>query len=166
VPALKSARELDVERIGKLLAELTQAPPARQVQIIEELRDGKGIVYTLALGNVIPNLKDDTKKWAREALAERLTRTTPAMLDAKLRDPNPEVRRAAALASAKKDDKTQVPRLIQLLRDREQAVGTAAREALKALTGEDFGPPPGADFAERQKAVADWTAWWKSQPQK
>jgi hypothetical protein len=45
-------------------------------------------------------------------------------------------------------------------------VGAAVKEALKALSGEDFGPPPGAGYAERQKAVADWVAWWKSQPQK
>jgi hypothetical protein len=39
---LKSERELDDEKIGKLLAELIQAPPTRQVQIIEELRDLRG----------------------------------------------------------------------------------------------------------------------------
>jgi hypothetical protein len=67
---------------------------------------------------MIPNLNDDAKKQAREALVERLTHTTPAMLDAKLRDPHPEIRRAA-LACARKDDKTHIPRLIQTLRDRD-----------------------------------------------
>jgi hypothetical protein len=166
-PAKKWERELEDEKIGKGVAEVIQAPPTRQAQIIKELRDGKGVVYTLALANVIPNLNDDAKKQARETLVERLTHTTPATLDAKLRDPHPEIRRAAALACARKDDKTHIPRLIQTLRDREQAVGTAAREALKALSGgEDFGPPPGAGYAEQQKAVADWVDWWKSQPQK
>jgi hypothetical protein len=60
-------------------------------------------------------------------------------------------------------DKTHVARLIELLTDRALPVGAAAQEALKALSGEDFGPPPGADLAERQKAVAEWKDWWKSQ---
>jgi hypothetical protein len=111
VPAKKSGREREDEKIGKLLAELIQAPPTRQVQIIEELRDGKGGVYTLALANVIPNLNDDARKRAREALVDRLARTTPALLEEKLHDPNPKVRRAAALACVKKDDKTHVARL-------------------------------------------------------
>jgi hypothetical protein len=162
-PAKKSERQLEEEKLGKLVGELIQAPPDRQNQIIEELRDGKGIAYTLALANVIPNLHDGTKKQAREALTERLARLTPASLREKLYDPNPEVRRAAALACAMKGDKTHVARLIQLLTDREQDMGTAAREALKALSGEDFGPTSGAGFAERSKAVADWKAWWKSQ---
>jgi hypothetical protein len=165
-PAKKSERELEDEKFGKQLAELNQAPPTRQAQILEELRDGKGVVYTLALANMIPDLNDDAKKQAREALVERLTHTTPATLDAKLRDPHPEIRRAAALACASKGDNTHIPRLIQTLRDREQAVGAAAKESLKTLSGEDFGPPPNASYAERQKAVEDWVAWWKSQPQK
>jgi hypothetical protein len=162
-PKRKSERELEIENLGKLVAELAQAPPPRQNQIIEELRDGKGIAYTLALANAIPNLDDDAKVSARKALAARLARLTPATLREKLYDPKPEVRCAAALVCGMKDDKTHVARLIQLLTDREQEVGTAAREALKALSGEDFGPAPGAGLAERSKAVADWKAWWKSQ---
>jgi hypothetical protein len=68
VPALKSERALAVEKIGKLLAERIQAPPTRQAQIIEELRDGKGIAYTLALANVIPSPNGEAKQNASEAL--------------------------------------------------------------------------------------------------
>jgi hypothetical protein len=100
-------------------------------------------VYILALANVIPNLNGEAKQNARAVLVKRLARMTPADFQDKLYDPSPEVRRAVALACALKDDTTHVTRLIQLLIDREQAVGTAAREALKALSGgEDFGPPP------------------------
>ena len=115
MPAFKSERELEAEKIGKLVAELIQAPPARQAQIIEELRDEKGVAYTLALANVIPNLNDDAKTRAREALVKRFARTTLALLEEKLHDPNPEIRRAAALACASKGDKTHIPRLIQTL---------------------------------------------------
>jgi hypothetical protein len=127
------------------------------------LRDGKGIAYTLALANVIPSLNNRAKKNAREALVERLARMTPAAFRDKRYDPNPEIRRAAALVCGMKADRTHVPRLIELLTDREQSVGTAARETLKVLSGEDFGPMPGAGLADRRKSVAEWKYWWKSQ---
>jgi hypothetical protein len=76
-PAKKSERELEDEKIEKLAAELIQAPPTRQAQIIEELRDGKGVAYTLALANVIPSLNGEVKQNAREALVKRLACMTP-----------------------------------------------------------------------------------------
>src|SRR5262249_40686681 len=97
---------------------------------------------------------------ARDALADRLTRMTANTLREKLRDEDVEVRRAAALACAMKDDRAQVPALIELLEDREPLVVRAARAALKSLTEQDFGPEADATRAERTKAVAAWKAWW------
>jgi hypothetical protein len=57
-----------------------------------------------------------------------------------------------------------VPELIPLLDDDEGTVIAAARAALKALTGEDFGPGRDAGPTERAEAVKKWKAWWAKQP--
>jgi hypothetical protein len=101
---------------------------------------------------VIPSLNGEAKQNARAVLVKRLARMTPADFRDKLYDPSPEVRRAVALACALKDDTTHVARLIQLLIGREQAVGTAAREALKALRlPPRVGRPEPADAADRPR---------------
>ena len=69
------------------------------------MRDAKGILYTEALAVAIPHLEGQVRKQAREALAERLSRMTSATLGLKLEDDDTEVRRAAALAVAMKEDK-------------------------------------------------------------
>jgi uncharacterized protein (TIGR03067 family) len=50
-----------------------------------------------------------------------------------------------------------------LLDDPEPPVVRAAHVALKALTGQDFGPVPDASRAESAKAVAAWKSWWTKQ---
>jgi len=78
----------------------------------------------------------------------------------KLNDENVEVRRAAALACAMKEDRSLIPDLIGLLEDRESRVERAAYASLKALTDEDFGPSPNADVERRSQSVARWREWW------
>ena len=80
-----------------------------------------------------------------------------------LKDEDPEIRRAAALACAMKESKAQVPDLIRLLSDREAAVARAAHAALMDLTGQDFGPAAGATRAERARSIAAWQLWWQKQ---
>jgi hypothetical protein len=126
---LKSERALAVENIVKLLAERIQAPPTRQAQIIEELRDGKGVAYTLALANVIPSLNGEAKQNASEALVQRLARMTPADFRDKLYDPNPEVRRAAALACARKDEFSRGGDTVRTFRCRHPRLGSWAAMA-------------------------------------
>jgi HEAT repeat protein len=145
---------------------LTQAPAAQQEKVLEKLRDSKGAVHTQALASAIPKLAEPARKKAREALAERMTRMTASTLRDKLQDENVEIRRAAALACAMKDDKTHIPDLITALEDAEPIVIRAARAGLKSLTGQDFGPTADASRAERLKAVADWKTWWNNQPRK
>src|SRR5262249_25004635 len=143
--------------------ELVQAGGERQEELVEKLKKEKGLVHTEALASSIPLLKGGIKDKARAALAERLTRMTASTLKAKLADDNLEVRRAAALACGRKKVRTLLPNLIDLLEDPETPVAIAARQALKELSGRDFGPEDDATREERSTAVAKWKAWWKKQ---
>jgi hypothetical protein len=160
--------EEDVEaKAARLSNELAKADPGQQTEMFEKYQEGKGAVYTLALAGAIPRLSGEAKGKAREALAQRLTRMTAATLRQELKDDDPEIRRAAALACAMKDDKSHVPDLIPLLEDREPIVGRAAHAALTNLTGKDFGPEANASRQETARAMAAWRVWWdKTQAEK
>jgi hypothetical protein len=160
-PKHKPADDEDARaaRLGKQLA----AEGDKGKKALEELRDNKGAAYTEALAHAIPRLEGDSLKKAREALAERMSRMTSATLGVKLEDDDAEVRRAAALAVAMKEDKAYTYKLIEMLSDQEATVGHAAHAALKSLTNEDFGPAKGAGREERTKAILAWKAWWFKQ---
>jgi hypothetical protein len=161
--AVESEADLDTTA-ARLSAALVFADSSRQAEKLAQYRDAKGIVYTEALANALPQLEGATQKSAREFLADRLTRMTAATLRSRLDDPRPELRRASALAWAMKDDRAAIPELIALLEDPEDLVVRAARAGLKSLTEQDFGPARDATPAERARAVADWKAWWNKQP--
>jgi hypothetical protein len=150
-------------RAAKLGKQLAAAEGDKLEQALKELRDNKGAAYTQALATAIPQLEGDALKKAREALAERMSRMTSATLGVKLDDDDPEVRRAAALGVAMKEDKAYLFKLIEMLSDREATVGHAAHAALKSLTNEDFGPAKGAGREERAKAILAWKAWLAKQ---
>jgi len=137
---------------ARVSARLLQAPLKEQEELIRELQAGKGASYTEALAAVIPQLAGNLRALARDALAERLTRMTAETLRDKLKDDNGEIRRAAALACAMKEDKSHVPDLIALLEDQEPSVTRAVRAALRELTGQDLGPGARA-----------WKEWWAKQ---
>jgi hypothetical protein len=160
-PSPAGAEDSD-RQAARLSAELVQAPSSRQAALIEKLQQTKGVANTQALASAIPLLSGTAKQKARDALAERLARMTIQTVRDKLRDEQVEVRRAAALACAMKEDKKFVPDLINLLGDSERTVLRAAHAALKSLTGEDFGPKPDAGMAESLQAIAKWKAWWAS----
>ncbi|HET6573601.1 MAG TPA: hypothetical protein VFG68_08375, partial [Fimbriiglobus sp.] len=125
-------------------------------------RDAKGSPHTAALVRAIPRLDSDRKKQARDALATRLTRMTANSLRAMLKAEDAELRRAACLACAMKDDRQHVPDLIERITDKSELVVPAARASLKSLTEKDFGPSPGADDAAKAKAQAAWKKWYES----
>jgi hypothetical protein len=145
---------------AQLSDELVKAGAARQAEVLRRLRDSKGPVYTDALAHAIHRLDGVLKGQARDALADRLTRMKKDTLDDKLRDDDLEVRRAAALAAAMKDEKAHVPRLIELLQDPEGDVARAAHAALKSLTNQDFGPARDASRADVARAATAWKDWW------
>lgn len=145
----------------KLVDRLLQAGPDQQIQLIEAYREGKGGAFTEALGDAIRRLEGETRERARDALAVRLTRMSAETLRDKMRDDNAEVRGAACLAAGMREDPKQVPDLIGMLRDADPRVVQAAHVALKNLTGEDFGPKPGATAMARAAAIRKWAAWWQ-----
>ena len=120
-------------------------------------------MYTQALAAAIPRLSGSGKVKARDALAERIARMTASTVADKLQDEDLEIRRAAALACAMKEQKTFIPKLLPLLEDPEASVVRAAHAALRTLTGRDFGPADAASRAERDKAVTAWKFWWTKQ---
>jgi hypothetical protein len=136
---------------------------ANQRRLINEYRDHKGPAYTEALGEAIPQLGVELRGQARDALAERLTRMTSATLQGELQSTNAEVRRAAALASAMKEEQALVPDLIERLDDSDKAVRRAAAIALASLTKKNFGPSEEATPEERKSAIHKWRVWWSEQ---
>jgi hypothetical protein len=142
------AADAEAVRLGAALVKASGPP---QERLLDQLKRGKGTAYTEALAGAIGHLHGAVKHKARDALAERLARMTEPTLRNKLRDRAPEVRRAAALAAAMKEDKRLVPDLITLLGDQEATVARAAHAALKEMTRQDLGPP------------AAWKEWWAKQ---
>jgi HEAT repeat protein len=147
----------------RLAQELKTARPERQTAILDQLRDRPGSEYTDALAQVIPQLTGDVQRQARDALAQRMARMTAETIRARLRDENAELRRAAALACAMKEDKSFISDLIGILDDADPWVVRASAVALRTLTGQDFGPSANATSDERKKAIAAWRDWWKRQ---
>jgi hypothetical protein len=152
--------------VGRLSDELVKAGAGQQEQALRKLRDGKGTVYTEALAHAIHRLDGPVKEKARDALADRLARMTAATLRDKLGEDDAEVRRAAALACAMKEERAHVGRLIELLQDPEAPVARAAHAALKSLTGQDLGPPRDAGKEDVARAVAAWKDWWRKNGEK
>ncbi|HXG08530.1 MAG TPA: HEAT repeat domain-containing protein [Gemmataceae bacterium] len=161
LPAKPSTPSAGVDdEVGRLTARLAEARGRRLDELLAQMKEAKGVAYTQALAAAIPRLSGTDRDKAREALAERLARMSSATLADKLQDDDLEVRRAAALAVAMKDDKSHLRKLIDLLEDPEPPVARAAHTALRSLTGQDFGPAPDASRAERARAVAAWKEWW------
>jgi hypothetical protein len=150
---------------AKIAENLLDLPEGKQAAEIDRLGGQKGAPNTLALAMAIPYLSGDNHRKAREALAEREARMKATVLARDLHDDDPEIRRAAALACAMKDAKQLAPELIGLLADRHQSVARAAHDALKALSGQDFGPSSDASEAAVSQAADEWRAWWKKQGQ-
>jgi len=160
VPTVKPAVPASDEA-AKLADALLRVPSAIFPKALEQVRDGKGADFTTALVHVIGQVDGDRKKAARDALAERLTRMNADTLRGFLKHDDTELRRAAALACAMKDDKTHIPDLIERLATDEDLVVRAARAGLKSLSGgKDYGPEPGYSKLDRAVAVEEWTAWW------
>jgi HEAT repeat protein len=145
----------------RLSDELVKAQGEEQMSVLAGLRESRGIDNTDALALAIPRLSGAIHRQARDALTQRLMRMTATVLRDKLQDDNIEVRRAAANACGRKQAKEYIPDLLQLLDDPEMVVIQAARQALKDLTGQDFGPEEEAGRGDRERAAAAWRKWHK-----
>jgi hypothetical protein len=137
----RSPEERTARELGK---SLLTARDERRREILEKLRDTRGVEYTETLAYTIPELEGEAKREARLALTARLARMKDVTLADYLTDDDAEIRRAAALASGTKEVKAHVPALVKMLRDREDQVRRAAHAALKATTGQKFDLDPAA----------------------
>jgi|SRR5579883_23503 len=143
-----------------LASKMLKASNTDWTKLLTGTRDAKGAMNTRALVLTATNTTGERKKAAREALAERLCRMTPATLRTMLKSEQAELRRAAALACAMKDDKDHIPDLIDMLTDADESVVRAAHAGLKSLTGKDFGPAAGASSGQKALAVSAWKEWY------
>lgn len=148
--------------LAALVREIQAGTPEQRAVAVAVLRNAKGSENTDKLVALIPKLSGDAQKAVRDALAERLARMTADTLRAKLKDANAEVRRAAAVASALKEDVGLTADLIAVLDDKDIWVVRAAGVALRQLTGQDFGPRADAKPDERAKSIAAWKEWWRT----
>jgi len=162
----ESTENEEMQAAHRMSDDLVAAAAPRQEELLGKYKEGKGAAYTLALAGAIPRLSGDSKSKARDALAERFTRMTAVTLRAELKDDDPEIRRAASLACAMKDDKNHIPDLIPLLDDPEPLVARAAHASLKSLANQDFGPAKNASDKDRAQAIEAWKAWWAKQERK
>jgi hypothetical protein len=136
---------------ARLASDLSEARGNRRDQLLSRYRDEKGVVFTLALAGTIHAFEGEFQGRARSALAERLTRMTSATLRERLREEDPELRRAAVVASGRKGDAELVPDVIALLDDKDSDVAESAESTLRELTGKSF------------TSSAELRAWFRSQ---
>jgi hypothetical protein len=141
-------------------AYMTAAPGGR-ARLLAEFQNANGSEYSYALADVIDRLAGDDRQAARDAFALRMARMTEATLDGYLADAHPEVRRAALHGLVLRNNKSSVPRIIDLLRDPQPAVARSAYGALKHFSGLDYGPTLNAAEADIENAVASWREWWR-----
>jgi hypothetical protein len=147
----------------QITAELVKSMGSEWDTVLKKTRDATGLANTQALVKAIGQLDGDRLRLAREALAERLSRSSADGLRSTAKSTEPELRRATARAMALKEDKTFLPDLIAAILDEDEHVWLAAKEALKSLTGQDFGPETGALSSERKAAAAAWREWLSKQ---
>lgn len=132
-------------------SKVLKASGAGRAKLLADARDNAGAINTRALVVLAMNTDGDEKKEVRDALAERLCRMTPDTLRGMLKGNEPELRRAAALACAMKEDRSHIPDLVGAMSDGEATVVRAARAGLKSLTGQEFA------------TAAEWRDWLDKQ---
>jgi hypothetical protein len=161
-PVLELANPTGDEGVT-LASRLLKSPDGDWKKLIAQARDAKGSTNTRALMLTAAHTTGDRKKQARAALAERLCRMTPDTLRAMMKAEQAELRRAAALACAMKDDKSHVADLVELIADPDTSVTLAAKAGLKSLPGQDLGPPATASPGQKALAATAWKEWYAKQ---
>ncbi len=146
----RPAATTEEEKSALGLADAVLKGGGARAEALKRLRDSKGVAFTEALVWVISRQEGEGQKLSRVALAERFTRLKETTLREYLKDEEPEIRRAAAVAAAARGSKVLIPDLIGRLNDDADLVRRGAHAALKELAGKDLGLAPGA-----------WQKWWK-----
>lgn len=144
----------------RMSAALRQASAEHREQLLVRYREAKDERTTVSLAHTIPHVTPQLQKKVRAVLVERLARLSADELRAQL-EGDGELHRAAAQMYIRKADATMLPELIQLLTDAELEVADAAHDALRKLTGEDFGPAKDCQPEQREAAAALWLDWYR-----
>jgi hypothetical protein len=134
--------------------------PARLKPVLTELAERRGDEVLSGLSTAANTSDSDIQKLSRDLLDKHLSRQTAAVVREKLKDSRLEVRLAAIrVATVRVSPMT--GDVIGLLTDESGEVREAAHQALVRLNrGQDLGPGPNADDAERERAQKDWRTWW------
>ncbi len=153
--------EVEIEKVATALG--TATDETWKVKL-EEARDSKGAKWTRGLAKACNQLEAEKLLQAREALAERLTRMTAKTLRELLNDADAELRRAACLAVAMREEKSLILAVIERITDPSEIVVRAAKASLKSISQADFGPVSGASDEAKVKAAALWRTWYEALP--
>jgi hypothetical protein len=163
-PERTSTEQPNASPAMRMADALAKSTGSRFDLLLHNMRIGPGEEFTEALGRAIPKIKDDRRQQkVRDALLERMKRLKDTALDGYLRNEQVELRIAAARAAAANGSKMLIPNLIPLVRDTRAGMADAAHQALKQLSGQDFGPKASASRDERVKAARQWFDWWDKQ---
>src|SRR5262249_21357996 len=101
-PELKIGEKLD--GAGELAEMLMTAAPREQAKLLEKVRDDPSAQQTDALVQALAKLEGPVLDRARDALVVRLARLPVRELSGRLQSDQVEVRKASALAAARKKD--------------------------------------------------------------
>lgn len=158
-PESKSLKGRTVSELAKAVS-TERGPRLRQVLLELSGRRGQEVLDGLCTG---ANSYDrDIQQFSRDLLDRHLGKNSAAFVKSKLKDDQAEVRKSAIRVIAARAPKLG-GEVIALLTDDDAGVRETARRALVRISrGADFGPPSGADKAQREEAQQKWLAWWQS----
>lgn len=145
--------------LQQITAELPTSAEPRTAELIQRLMTATGDEAVACFLQVIahPDTKPTVKQKVRQGLAERFAAASTRSLLAEYQSRDRERRLAACMAALVRhrdqgETKPLVASLVTALGDGDSGVSSAAYAALRAITGEDFGPHP-----------AGWQKWWAQQ---
>jgi hypothetical protein len=161
--AAQGPKEPRVMTLPELAEAARKEKGARLKAVLTELEQRRGPEVLVALTFAAANADSDSKPFVLGLLDSHLGRQTAAVVQQKLKDADPEVRKSASRVVAARQPALGGD-LIELLGDSVPDVREASRQALIKLSkGEDFGPAESADLAAIEAAQKKWRAWWAGQ---
>lgn len=154
---LRDPRSLPTAEIIRLLKTEAREPVQR---LLRELETRKGQEVPGALASQIPSSDSDLRQLSRDLLLRHVGRMELRDLLPLLEHADVEVRRSTVETVLAKHA-TALPRLIDRLMDRDEAIRQQVRQALvREARPVDFGPEANADAADARKARDRWRTWW------
>ncbi len=153
----RSRLKLEDWSYDDLVRAVEEVDDMQLLQVLGELKNRKGSIYTHGLAQAIRRVDDDVKPVARGLLATRLARMSDRTLRAKLKSADAEVRAAAATAVGYRGSPL-YRELAAALRDGDLRVAQNAHDVLVKMLG-DLGPPKDAPGIQWYQASKRWETW-------